>query len=118
MIWQDAFLMQKESIEKERKKAYNDNMISTLTPSVVNVDDVEESVLNNLEKEFDEMLLDQYDKKEHGDHNNGQDFLIEKLFNLYELKKSISDNVVAVREWKTDDDPSGYNFLISDIFNL
>ena len=45
MIWQDAFLMQKESIEKERKKAYNDNMISTLTPSVVNVDNVEESIL-------------------------------------------------------------------------
>ena len=37
-------------------------MISTLTPSVVNVDDVEGSILYDLEKEFDEMLLDQDDK--------------------------------------------------------
>ena len=93
-------------------------MISTLTPSVVNVDDVEESILYDLEKEFDEMLLDQDDEEEHGGHGNGQAFLIEKQFNLTELKKSKSDNVVAVEEWKTDDDPSEYNFLISDILNL
>ena len=93
-------------------------MISTLTPSVVNADDVEESVLYDLEKEFDEMLLDQDDKEGHGGHNNGQAFMIEKLFNLTELKKSKSDNVVAVEEWKTDDDPSEYNFSISDILNL
>ena len=37
-------------------------MISTLTPSVVNVDDVEESILYDLDKEFDEMLLNQDDK--------------------------------------------------------
>ena len=93
-------------------------MISTLTPSVVNVDDVEESILYDLEKEFDEMLLDQEDEEGHGGHNNGQAFLIEKLFNLTELKKSKSDNVVAVEEWKTDDDPSEYNILISDVLNL
>ena len=29
-----------------------------------------------------------------------------------------SDNVVAVEAWKTDDDPSEYKFLISDILNL
>ena len=29
-----------------------------------------------------------------------------------------SDIVVAVEEWKTDDDPSEYNFLICDILNL
>jgi hypothetical protein len=45
-------------------------------------------------------------------------FLIEKLFNMTELKKSKSDNVVAVEEWKTDDDPSEYNFLNSNILNL
>ena len=93
-------------------------MISTLFFSVVNVDDVEESILYDLEIEFDEMLLDQDDKEEHGGHNNGKVFLIEKLFNLTELKKSKSDNVVVVEEWKTDDDPSEYNFLISDILNL
>ena len=37
-------------------------------------------------------------------------FLIEKLFNLTELKKSKSDNVVVVEEWKTDDDLSEKNF--------
>ena len=89
-------------------------MISTLTPSVVNVDEVEESILCDLEKEFDEMLWDQDDEEEHGGHNNGQVFLIEKQFNLTELKKSKSDNVVAEVNWKTDD-PSEYNFLISDI---
>jgi hypothetical protein len=85
-------------------------MISTLTPSVVNVDDVEESILYDLEKEFDEMLLDQEDEEGHGGHNNGQAFLIEKLFNLTQLKKSKSDNVLAVEEWKLDDDPSECNF--------
>ena len=54
-------------------------MISTLTASVVNVDDVEESISYDLEKEFDEILLDQDDKEEHCGHNNGQAFLIEKL---------------------------------------
>ena len=93
-------------------------MILTLTSSVVNVDDVEESILYDLEKEFDEMLFDQDDKEEHGGHNIGQVFLIEELFNLTELKKSKSDNVVAVEEWKTDDDPSEFNFSISDILNL
>ena len=106
-----------EKKQRKQKKSGDDNMISTLTPSVVNVDDVEESILYDLEKEFDEMLLEQDDKEEHGGHNNGQAFLIEKLFNLTELKKSKSDNVVAVEEWKTDDDPSEYNFLISDILN-
>ena len=33
-------------------------MISTLTSSVVNVDDVEVSIIYDLGKEFDEMLLD------------------------------------------------------------
>ena len=93
-------------------------MISTLTLSAVNVDDVEESILYDLEKEFDGMLLDQDDKEEHGGHENGQAFLIEKLFNLTDLKKSKSDNVVAVEEQKTDDDPSEYNISISDILNL
>ena len=60
------------------------------------------------------MLLYQGDKEEHDGHNNGQVFLIEKQFNLTELKKSKSDNVVAEVNWKTDD-PSEYNFLISDI---
>ena len=64
------------------------------------------------------MLLDQDDKEEHGGHNNGQAFQIEKLLNLTELKKSKSENVVAVEEWKMDDDPSEYNFLICDILNL
>jgi hypothetical protein len=75
-----------------------------LTPSALNVDDVEESILYDLEKVFDEMLLDQDDKEEHNGHNNGQEFLIEKLFNLTALKKSKSDNVVEVEEWKTDDE--------------
>jgi hypothetical protein len=57
-------------------------MISILTSSVVNLDDVEESILYDVEKEFDEMLLDQDDKEEHGGHNNGQMFLIEKVFNF------------------------------------
>ena len=69
-------------------------MISTLTPSVVNVDDVEESILYDLEKEFDEMLQDQDDKQDHGSHNSGLAFLIEKLFNLTELKISKSDKDV------------------------
>jgi hypothetical protein len=89
-----------------------------LTPSALNVDDVEESILYDLEKVFDEMLLDQDNKEDHDGHNNGQAFLIENLFNLTDLKKSKSDNVVEVEEWKTDDDPSEYNFLISDILNL
>ena len=75
-----------------------------MTPSALNVDDVEESILYDLEKVFDEMLLDQDDKEEHNGHNNGQEFLIEKLFNLTALKKSKSDNVVEVEEWKTDDE--------------
>jgi hypothetical protein len=62
--------------------------------------------------------LDQDDEGEHGGHGNGQVFLIEKLFNLTELKKSKSDTFVAVEEWMTDDDPSEYNFLIYDILNL
>ena len=64
------------------------------------------------------MLLDQDDKEGHGGHNNDQVFLIEILFNFTELKKLKNDNVVAVEEWKTDDDPSEYNMLISDILNL
>ena len=104
--------------QRKRNKSRNDNVISTLTPPVVNVDDVEEGIVHDIEKEFDEMIWDQDDKKEHGGHNNGQAFLIEKLFNLTELKKSKSDNVVAVEEWKTNDDPSEYNFLISNILNL
>ena len=44
-------------------------------------------------KDFEEMLLDQDDKEGHDGHNNGQAFLIEKLFNLTEMKKSKSDNV-------------------------
>ena len=75
-----------------------------MTPSALNVDDVEESILYDLEKVFDEMLLDQDDKEEHNGHNNGQEFLIEKLFNLTALKKSKSDNVVEVEEWKTGDE--------------
>ena len=51
-----------EKKQRKQKKSGDDNMISTLTPSVVNVDDVEESILYDLEKEFDEMLLDQDDK--------------------------------------------------------
>ena len=93
-------------------------MISTLTPSVVNVDYAEESILYDVEKEFDEMLLDQEDEEGHGGHGNSQAFLIEKLFNLTQLKESKIDNVVAVEEWKTDDDPSEYNILISDVLNL
>ena len=85
-------------------------MISTLTPSVVNVDDVVESILYDLEKEFDEILLDHNDKEECGVHDNGQAFLIEKLFNLTELKKSKRYYVVVVEEWKTDDDLSEKNF--------
>ena len=64
------------------------------------------------------MLQDQDDKEEHDGHKNGQAFLIEKLFNLTELTKSKSDNVMEVEEWKMDDDPSEYNFLISDNLNL
>ena len=64
------------------------------------------------------MLLYQGDKEEHDGHNNGQVFLMEKLFNLTELKKSKSDTVVSVGQWKMDDDPSEYNFLICDILNL
>jgi hypothetical protein len=56
------------------------------------------------------MLLDQDDKDDHGGHDNGQAFFIEKLFNLTELKESKSDNVVEVEEWKTDIIPSEYNF--------
>ena len=68
-----------EKKRRKQKKSGDDNMISTLTPSVVNVDDVEERILYYLEKEFDEILLDQDDKEEHCGHNNGQAFLIEKL---------------------------------------
>ena len=93
-------------------------MISTLTSPVVNKGDGEGSILFDLEKEFDEMLLDQDDEEEHGGCNNGQAFLIEKLFNLTELKKSKSDNVGAVEKWKIHYDPSELNFLISDILNL
>ena len=62
MIWQDRFLIQKKSkeikrnwkkskeIKRNQKKSGDDNMISTLTPSVVNVDDVEVSILYDLEK--------------------------------------------------------------------
>ena len=107
-----------EKKQRKRKKSGNYNVISTLTSSVVNVDDVEERILYDLEKEFDEMLLDQGNKEERGGHNNGQMFLMEKLFNLTELKKSKSDNVMVVEEWKTDDDPPEYNFLFSDILNL
>ena len=57
-------------------------MISTLTFSVVSVDDVEESILHDLEKEFDEMLLDQDDEEEHGGQNDDQVFLIEKLYSI------------------------------------
>ena len=64
------------------------------------------------------MLFDQDGKEGHGGHNNGKAFLIEELFNLTELKKLKSDSVVTVEEWKTDDDPSEYIFLISDILNL
>jgi hypothetical protein len=85
-------------------------MISTLILSVVNEGDVEEIILYDLENEFDEMLLDQEDKEGHGGHNNSQAFLIEKLFNLTQLKKSKSDNFMVVEEWKTDDDPSENNF--------
>ena len=99
-----------EKKKRNRKKSGDDNMISTLIPSIVNVDDVEESILYDLEKEFDEMLLDQDDKEGHGGHNNGQAFMIEKLFNLTELKKSKSDNVVAAEEWTMDDDPPEHNF--------
>jgi hypothetical protein len=52
--------------------------------------------------------------KLYGGHNNCQAFLIEKLFNLIEWKKSKSDNVVAAEAWKKDDDPSEYKFLISN----
>ena len=41
-----------------------------------------------------------------------------KTINLTELKKSKSDNFVAVEESKTYDNPSEYNFLICDILNL
>ena len=120
MIRNDLARSIPDSEEKDRKqnKSGDDNMISTLTPSVVNVDDVEESILYDLENEFDEMLLEQDDKEEHGGHNNGQVILIEKLFDLTELKKSKSDNIVAVEEQKTGDDPSEYNLLISNILNL
>ena len=47
-----------EKKQRKRKKSGDGNMISTLTPSVVSVDDVEESILYDLEKAFDEMLLD------------------------------------------------------------
>ena len=97
MIWQDPFLIQKKR-KRKRKKSGDNNMISTLTFSVVSVDDVEESVLYDLEKEFDEMLLDQDDEEEHGGQNDDQVFLIEKLFNLTDLQKSKSNNVLAVEE--------------------
>ena len=32
--------------------------------------------------------------------------------------KNCFDNVMEVEEWKMDDDPSEYNFLICDILNL
>ena len=70
-----------EKKHRKQKKSGDDIMLSTLNPSVVNVADVEEIVLYDLEKEFDEMLLDQDDREEHGGHDKGQAFLIEKLFN-------------------------------------
>ena len=79
MIWQYPFLIQKK---RKRKKSGDNNMISTLTFSVVSVDDVEESILHDLEKEFDEMLLDQDDEEEHGGQNDDQVFLIEKLYSI------------------------------------
>ena len=51
-----------EKKQRKQKKSGDDNMISTLTPSVVNVDDIKENILYDLEKEFDEMILDQDDK--------------------------------------------------------
>ena len=101
-----------EKKQRKQKKSCINNIISTLTPSAENIDDVEESILYDLEKEFDEMLLHQDEEEEYYGHSNGQPFLIEKLFNLTELKKSKCDNVVSVEEWKTDDDPSEYNFSI------
>ena len=62
------------------------------------------------------MLLDQDDKEGHVDNNNGQGFLLNNYL-MTELKKSKSDNVVVVDEWKTDDDPPEYNFLICDVLN-
>ena len=112
------FIPDSEKNQMKRQKSGDDNMISTLTLSVMNEDDIEESILYDLQKEFDEMLLDQDDKEEHGGHNTGQALLIETLFNLTELKKSKRDTVVAVEEWKTDDDLFENNFLISDILNL
>jgi hypothetical protein len=44
-----------ERKQRKRKKSGENTMISTLTSSVVNVDDVDESVFYDLEKEFDEM---------------------------------------------------------------
>ena len=71
-----------EKKRRKQKKSGDDNMISTLTPSVVSVDDVEESILHDLEKEFDEMLLGQDDEEEHGGQNDDQVFLIEKLYSI------------------------------------
>jgi hypothetical protein len=61
MIWNDLArsIPDSEKKQRKRKKSGDDNMISTLTLSVVNVDDVEESISFDLEKEFDEMLFDQ-----------------------------------------------------------
>ena len=63
------------------------------------------------------MLLDQDDKEGHVDNNNDQGFFL-KNYLMTELKKSKSEIVVAVEEWNTDDDPSEYNFSISDILNV
>ena len=47
-------ILDSEKKQRKQKKSGDDNMISTLTSSVVNVDDdVEESILYDIEKEFD-----------------------------------------------------------------
>ena len=51
MIWQDPFLFWNK--QRKQKKSSDDNMISTLTFSVVNVDDVGEIILYDLERQFD-----------------------------------------------------------------
>ena len=43
------------------------------------------------------MLLDQDDNEEQSGHDNGQSFLIEKLFNLTELEKS---KIIKLWQWR------------------
>ena len=62
MIWQDPFLIQKIK-QRKQKKSGNDTMISTLTSSVVNVDDVEESILYDLEMSLMKCYLTKMAKK-------------------------------------------------------